>query len=117
MYITVFAVAVLGLVGAACSSNKTASPPASSAPPAGNTVQATAQLSFTPVTLNIKKGDTVTWNNSSGIPHNVTFENGDPFVQALNDGAKVQRTFTTAGTFNYFCSIHGKSMHGTIVVS
>jgi plastocyanin len=108
---------VLGL--AACSSNKAASPPAGSSTPAaaGNTVQATAQLTFTPVTLSVKKGDTVTWNNSSGVAHNVTFENGAAFAQALNDGSKVSRTFTTTGSFNYFCSIHGKSMHGTIVVT
>ena len=106
------AVVALGLV--ACSSNKaTRSTPAV----VHNTVQATMQLTFTPVTLSIKKGDTVTWNNSSGIAHNVTFEGGAAFAQALNDGSQVSRTFTTAGSFNYFCSIHGHSMHGTIVVT
>ena len=116
---TVGLVAVLGLVGGACSSNKTASPPATSSSTAAgeSTVHATAQLSFDPVTLNVKKGDTVTWNNSSGIPHTVTFENGPAFDQSLNDGAQVTRSFTTAGTFNYYCKVHGKSMHGTIVVS
>ena len=110
-------VLVLGL--AACSSNKAAPPAAGSSTPAagGNTVQATAQQTFTPVTLSIKKGDSVTWNNSSGIPHNVTFENGAAFSQNLNDGSHINRTFTTAGTFNYYCTIHGKSMHGTIVVT
>lgn len=72
---------------------------------------------FTPVSLSITKGSTVTWNNSSGVAHNVTFENGAAFNQALNDGTQIRRTFTTEGTFNYFCSIHGKSMHGTIVVT
>ena len=105
----ILTVALLAL--GACSTNK------ATTPPAGNTVQATAQLTFTPVTLSIKKGDTVTWNNSSGIAHNVTFQSGPSFSQALNDGSTVSRTFTTTGTFNYFCSIHGQSMHGTIVVS
>ena len=114
----VLALAALGL--AACSSNKSATPPATSSSTAaasGNTVQATSSLTFTPVSLSIKKGDTVTWNNSSGIAHNVTFENGAAFNQSLNDGTQINRTFTTTGTFNYFCSIHGKSMHGTIVVT
>jgi plastocyanin len=109
-------VAILAL--AACSSNKAAPPATSSSTPAtGNTVQATAQLTFTPVSLSIKKGDTVKWNNSSGVAHNVTFQSGPSFSQALNDGSQISRTFTTAGSFNYFCSIHGQSMHGTIVVS
>lgn len=104
---------------AACSSTKPAAPATSSSTPAaaGNTVQATANLTFTPVSLSIKKGDTVTWNNSSGIGHNVTFQSGPAFSQGLNDGSQISRTFTTTGTFNYFCSIHGQSMHGTIVVS
>jgi plastocyanin len=114
----ILALAGLGL--AACSSNKSATPPAtSSSTPAAarNTVQATSSLMFTPVSLSITKGSTVTWNNSSGVAHNVTFENGAAFNQALNDGTQIRRTFTTEGTFNYFCSIHGKSMHGTIVVT
>ena len=107
--LVILALAGVGL--AACSSNKTV-PPAG-----GNTVQATAQLTFTPVSLSIKKGDTVTWNNSSGVAHNVTFDNGAPFNQALNDGSQISRTFTATGTFNFHCSIHGPSMHGTIVVT
>jgi len=112
-------VMLAGVGLAACSSNKAAPPAAGSSTPAasGNTVQATSQLTFTPVALTVKKGDTVTWNNSSGVAHNVTFENGPSFVQALNDGSQVSRAFTAAGTFNYFCAIHGRSMHGTIVVS
>ena len=109
LYLTIALIAALVLATGACSTTKK--------PPAGNSVQATAQLTFTPVTLNVKTGDTVTWNNSSGIAHNVTFDSGPAFNQNLNDGSQVTRTFTTAGTFTYFCSIHGKSMHGTIVVS
>ena len=112
----ILALAAVGL--AACSSNKAAPATGSSTPAAtSNTVQATAQKTFTPVTLSIKKGDTVTWNNGSGLPHNVTFEGGPAFNQSLNDGSQISRTFTTTGTFNYFCSIHGQSMHGTIVVT
>ena len=120
-------VAVLALATVACSSKSNATPPAassstpvvsSSSPAAsGNTVQATANLTFDPVTITIKKGQSVTWNNSSGIPHNVTFLNGASFSQALNNGTQVNRKFTTAGTFNYYCNIHGRSMHGTIVVT
>ena len=55
--------------------------------------------------------------NSSGTNHTVTFENGPSFNQALNDGSNVSRMFQNPGTYNYYCTIHGKSMHGTIVVT
>jgi plastocyanin len=113
-------IVVLAGVGlAACSSNKAAPPASGSSTPAasGNTVQATSSNSFTPVSLTIKKGDTVTWNNSSGVNHNVTFQTGASFVHSLDSGSQLSRTFTTSGTFNYFCAIHGPTMHGTIVVT
>lgn len=111
----ILALAALGL--GACSTSKAPATGSSTPAAAGNTIQATAQLSFTPVSLSVKKGDTVTWNNSSGINHNVTFDNGASFDQALNDGAQISRAFTTTGTFNFHCSIHGPSMHGTVVVT
>ncbi|MGZ4213954.1 MAG: cupredoxin domain-containing protein [Actinomycetota bacterium] len=113
----------LGLVVAACSSSGTPSgssstPPASSpAATSGNQVQATAQLTFSPTTLTVKAGQAVTWMNSSGFPHTVTFDSGPAFDQQLPDGSSVSRTFSTAGTFKYHCTIHGQSMSGTIVVT
>jgi plastocyanin len=111
-------VASLAIVGSACSS-KTPSTTAGTSPPAatGAQVQATAQLSFTPVTTTITAGQTVTWMNSSGVSHTVTFDSGPAFNQPLADGSQVQRTFTAKGTFAYHCMIHGPSMHGTIVVN
>ncbi|HLW16327.1 MAG TPA: plastocyanin/azurin family copper-binding protein [Actinomycetota bacterium] len=114
--LVILALAAIGL--AACST-KTAPPPSGTSTQTGATlaIQATAQLSFTPTSVTIHKGDIVKWNNSSGIAHNVTFDNGAAFSQALNDGTQISRTFTTTGTFNFHCAIHGPSMHGTIVVT
>jgi len=118
LYSTCALIAALGLIAGACSSSKTPAPKASgSVGSTGTTVQATAQLSFSPVQVSIKAGNTVTWNNSSGTNHTVTFENGPSFNQALNDGSNVSRMFQNPGTYNYYCTIHGKSMHGTIVVT
>jgi plastocyanin len=113
-------VACLSLVGAACSSKSASLPniPGTSPPAAaGAQVHATAGLTFNPVTTTIKAGQTVTWLNNSMIDHNVTFDSGPAFSQALAGGTQLSRTFNTAGSFPFHCKIHGPSMHGTIVVT
>ena len=72
--------------------------------------------SFDPPSTTIARGGTITWRNSSGTVHNVTFEtNGSPSnVPDLPTGS-ASRTFNTAGTFYYHCSNHS-GMAGTIVV-
>lgn len=112
-YVVLVVAATLALDLAACSNSK-GFPGPDFSPTAD--IEATKTLTFVPVTLTVQKGRTVYWANNSGIDHNITFENGAPFSRSLNDGAQVQRTFTFAGTFKFYCMIHGKSMHGTIVV-
>ncbi len=80
--------------------------------PAAATV-GTAGLSFTPATVDIAQGGTVTWTGLLG--HNVTFTSpGSP--ANISGTSSESRTFNTAGTFNYFCSIHGSGMSGSVVV-
>jgi plastocyanin len=64
----------------------------------------------------IAVGDTVTWTWMGSNPHTVTstgnFDSGD-----LNQTTGTfAHTFSSAGSFNYFCQIHGTSMSGTINV-
>lgn len=122
--IAVISIAV-GLLAASCSSKtpaatQSSTPATTSSSPAAtgsSTVQATSQLTFDPVSVTVKAGQTVTWKNGSGIGHTVTFDSGPSFDKQLADGSSVSRTFTTAGTYNYHCTIHGQSMHGTITVT
>lgn len=111
-------VGLLLLVAAgACSSSSTKS--GATTNPAESTstaVAASDALKFSPSTLTVRVGQTVTWTNDGSINHTVTFDSGPAFNQSLNTGATVRRTFTAAGTFAYHCSIHGQSMHGTIIV-
>ena len=79
-------------------------------------VQATKARTFDPVTITLDRGQSVRWSNTTGIQHNVTFENGPAFNEALDPGKNITRTFTTSGEYDYFCSIHGKRMHGTVLV-
>jgi plastocyanin len=74
---------------------------------------------FVPGTITIRVGDTVRWDNVDGF-HNVqadddSWNSGSP----ANPPWTYSRTFTTAGTFGYFCVLHGTpgtGMFGTVTV-
>jgi plastocyanin len=75
---------------------------------ASQTVTANPTLTFTPSSVVINQGDTVTWNNAGGL-HNVHFDD-DSFVMPATPSSaawSVSRTFTAPGTFRYYCQIHG----------
>jgi plastocyanin len=72
-----------------------------------------AGLAFGPATITVAAGDTVTWTNEDASRHTAT---GDGFdTGALVHGASGSITFTTAGRFDYVCSLFA-GMKGTIVV-
>ena len=68
--------------------------------------------------LIIPVGTQVTWINDDSAPHTATSDTGVFDSGTLNQGQSFSFTFETAGTFPYFCTIHGKqSMSGTIQVN
>ena len=74
-----------------------------------------ADFAFSPATVTIRAGDTITWTNDDAIVHTATsttgaFDSGD-----LAPGKSYSVTFTTAGTYDYFCAPH-PTMTGQIVV-
>jgi plastocyanin len=74
-------------------------------------------FSFSPATLTVAVGTTVTWTNQDDIPHTVV-STDDPRAfrsKVLDTDEKFTYTFSKAGTFAYFCSVHPK-MIGTVVV-
>jgi plastocyanin len=76
-----------------------------------------ANFAFSPATLTVKKGTTVTWTNNDSTTHTVTADSGNgPNSEQLAPGKTYDFTFNTVGTFNYHCSIH-TSMHGTVTVT
>jgi plastocyanin len=87
-------------------------------PPPANTVNASASLAFSPSTLTVTAGDVVTFAFGS-VAHNVAFDNPNAAtptdIGGLNTNTSIQRTFTTAGTYNYHCTIH-PFMTGAVVV-
>ena len=72
-------------------------------------------FSFTPQTLTVPVGATVTWTNRDDIPHTVVSTDGVFKSKTQDTDEKFSYTFSKAGTYPYFCSIHPK-MTGKIVV-
>ena len=88
---------------------------------AARAVDATVTIdnfSFTPASVTVPVGTRVTWTNRDDIPHTVTdaAKPGGEKSAPLDTGNSYSRTFTTAGTFGYFCSLH-PHMQGTVVVN
>ncbi|MGB6349984.1 MAG: cupredoxin family copper-binding protein [Pseudolabrys sp.] len=71
-------------------------------------------FTFGPQETKVKAGTTVTWTNEDDIPHTVVSPNNFR-SKALDSDDKFSFTFTTPGTYKYFCSLH-PHMTGTIVV-
>jgi amicyanin len=73
-------------------------------------------FTFNPQTVTVKAGTTVTWTNKDDIPHGIAATN-NAFKRspALDTDDSFSFTFTTPGTYQYFCYVH-PHMTGTIVV-
>jgi len=88
----------------------------SSAP--GSNVVTTVGVTFSPASLTIPVGDSVTWR-IEGAVHNVTFSGAVPAGGNIPDqpiGAVISRMFSSAGTYPYECTIHS-GMNGEVVVT
>ncbi len=70
---------------------------------------------FGPQTLTVPVGTTVTWTNSDDIPHTSVSTEGVFKSKVLDTDEKFSYTFTKAGTYPYYCTIHPK-MTGKVVV-
>jgi plastocyanin len=114
-FLPVIFVLLIAIVLTACSSGgATTSKTTASSTYSGNTVSI-ANFAFSPATLPIPAGTTVTWTNNDSTTHTVTSDNGVFDSGNLAPNATFSYTFSNAGTFAYHCSIH-TSMTGKIVV-
>src|ERR1700760_2785764 len=85
---------------------------------AGGTATVRIQdYSFAPGRLTVPLGTTVTWTNHDDVPHTIVADdNPRSFRSAgLDTDDSFSFTFTKAGSYRYFCSVH-PHMTGTIVV-
>jgi plastocyanin len=70
---------------------------------------------FGPQTLTVPIGATVTWTNRDDIPHTAVSTDGVFKSKVMDTDEKFSYTFTKAGTYPYYCSIHPK-MTAKVVV-
>jgi plastocyanin len=88
---------------------------AAGAAPAANTEVQIDQFAFVPQRITVKAGATVTWINEDDAPHTVASSDKLFKSKALDTGDKFSFTFTTPGTYAYFCSVH-PHMTGAVAV-
>jgi amicyanin len=72
-------------------------------------------FSFTPKTLTVQSGTTVTWINQDDVPHTVTSTDKKFKSGVLDTDKRFSYTFSAPGTYSYYCSVH-PHMTGKVVV-
>lgn len=113
---------IAGITFVACAS--TAGSGATNAPAATSAAkQVTVTIkgfAFSPATITVTKGSTVTWSNQDSTTHTVTSganrAKDGTFDAQISGGNDTQITFDKTGTFAYFCQIH-QGMIATVIVN
>jgi plastocyanin len=122
--IILITVSIAAAFGAACgssNSNNMNGPSFTPVPSGPNTVLAPngaylgGSNGFTPPTLTVPAGTTVTWGNNDVTTHTVTSDAGLFDSSNLNSGNAFTFKFDNPGQYKYHCTIHS-FMNGTIVV-
>ena len=90
------------------------------APSGGARTAASASLTigdyfFSPASVTVAVGDTVTWHNTGQQPHTATADDGSFDTGTIQPGGSGSHTFNSSGTFSYICTIH-PNMKGTVRV-
>jgi plastocyanin len=84
--------------------------------PSAKMIESGGKYAFSPTSLSVPVGSTVTWSNTTDAPHTVTADAGGFASSTVNPGATFSHTFATAGTYTYHCTIH-TYMTATVVVT
>lgn len=136
--LTVSLALLAALLLGACGQTTTAAPPvtsgqivaATAAPPTARAAPTTplatpaaiggpqvviGNFTFSPATLTVAVGTTVTWINHDDVPHTVTAQDHTFTSSGLDTDDQFTHQFTAAGTYAYYCTIHAQ-MTATIIV-
>jgi len=86
-----------------------------------NSSSSTAKISITssgysPASLTVTNGSTVTWTNNDNITHTVTTDEGSINSGDIAPGSSYSKTFATAGTYTYH-DAHNANMTGVLIVT
>lgn len=82
----------------------------------GTMAVAIDNFAFTPATITVKPGTTVTFENRDDIPHSVVDADGKFHSKALDTNDTFQVTFDQPGEYIYYCGLH-PHMKGKVVVA
>lgn len=105
--------------------NPAASPTPTPSPSAGQVTVVMQNLAFNPSSVTVHAGQMVVWRNNDSAPHTTTSGSCSGSICTpmagwdsgiLNSGQSFSHTFTSTGTFTYYCRVHGAMMQGTVVV-
>ena len=111
------ALSLLGLM--AMSAGRASPPPGAAAAGAASSATAVAvsikDFAYSPQTVTVHAGTTVTWKNLDDEPHTVRGADAQIRSDALDQDESYSVRFDKPGTYRYGCSIHPK-MSGTVVV-
>ena len=85
-------------------------------PSAVTVASGAASNDFTPANVVLARGGTITWTFGARV-HNVDFQGAANAPAGISNtsNSMFERTFATAGTFGYVCSLHS-GMSGSVVV-
>ncbi len=93
--------------------------------PNGQVMVAIQNFAFNPSTTMIHVGQTVVWRNNDPVFHTTTSGSCPGSVCSptpgwdsgmLSSGQTFSHMFSTAGTFTYYCKVHGAAMQGNVIV-
>jgi len=72
---------------------------------------------FAPTPLTVQAGTKVTWINTDDVPHLIaSSKNAFKASPVVDTDQRFSTTFSTPGTYDYFCALHPK-MQGKVVVT
>ena len=73
-------------------------------------------MAFSPATITVTAGTTITWTNKDGYAHTVTSDTNLFNSGNIGSNGTFTYTFATAGTYQYHCTIHA-SMTAKVIVN
>jgi plastocyanin len=122
--VTFLFLVVISMVAVSCGPGNQASQQTPTSPPSASASQMSVSIftdqsglfGFSPKTLTVPVGMTVTWKNTTQVAHTVTSDDGASFDSGIVPaGGTFTFTFSKAGSYAYHCDIH-PYMKATIVV-
>jgi amicyanin len=87
------------------------------APVTGVTHMNMQNFAYQMANIQVRAGTTVTWTNQDNVPHSITFKNGMKDSGLLYQGQSFSYTFSTPGTYQYYCTVHPYMVATVTVVS